>query len=717
MLGSIRSFLGNRKGAFAMQFALMVVPLTVCTGLAIDGGRAFLARYELSAALDAAALAVGSTTDENADLNLVAHTFVNANFHGDHEGPITLDLENDNDTILLKGQVTINTYFMPLVGQPNVKVSAESEVKRGGNNVEVALALDVTGSMDGTRMDTLRVAATDLIDTVVNDLQTPYYSRVAIVPWANDVYVGDFADDIRGTVTPAAAITAATWKNGSAVTSVSATWRTGSQFTVSTISKVSGRVRLTVTGTPTALINGDTVGIYTPSSGSADGSFASYKNKAYKLANRAGTTTVTFDLQDTSGTYVTPPAGSTNGTSWRVQECLNSLCQMRLSNSGSNNLSDGDWVHLTGFGSPYSTLNNAAGSPWEVTSSPTAPTSTAAFLTVVGPTIGSPNYTTTAATGGTIQECFTDTCEVRVTAASHGLSNGEYTQISSVGGMTSLNQSGNSSWPVEGVSGNDFILTGSVGPNYSNYSSGGLSQCLVQGCAKYRFTNMSGSNVIRPISDCVSERVGSDLYTDAAPSDTFLGRDYAGTGSNIYCETANIITPLTDDKTLLKERIAESTGMKIAGSTAGHIGAAWGWYMVSPDWGYLWPEAKNKPSAYGTKDLAKVVVLMTDGEFNTAHCNGVVSSNYGVSNNSDRGTCNATTAPFDQAESICDNMRAQKVIVYTVGFELTVGGDAEAFMNYCATDAQHAFLASNSDEMKAAFKSIATSISQLRISK
>ena len=69
MFGSIRKFAKDRKGAFAMQFALMAVPMCVCTGLAIDGGRAFLARYELASALDAAALAVGSTTSEGADLN------------------------------------------------------------------------------------------------------------------------------------------------------------------------------------------------------------------------------------------------------------------------------------------------------------------------------------------------------------------------------------------------------------------------------------------------------------------------------------------------------------------------------------------------------------------------------------------------------------------------------------------------------------------------
>ena len=45
MFRSITSFLANKRGAFALQFALMAIPLTVCTGLAIDGGRAFLARF------------------------------------------------------------------------------------------------------------------------------------------------------------------------------------------------------------------------------------------------------------------------------------------------------------------------------------------------------------------------------------------------------------------------------------------------------------------------------------------------------------------------------------------------------------------------------------------------------------------------------------------------------------------------------------------------
>ncbi len=735
MFRSVGTFAKDTRGAFAMQFALMAVPLTICTGLSIDGGRAFLARYELASALDAAALAIGSTTDEASDLNLVAYKFVNANFHGEHNGPISLEMEDlgdEEETLILKGEVTINTYFMPLVGQPTVTVSAESEVKRGGNNVEVTLALDVTGSMGddsdpNSRISTLRAAAVDLVDTVVSDVQppeAPFYSRIAIVPWANNVNVGSLADSIRGTVIPAATVTAASWKKEAAVSSVSATWRTGSEFTVSTISKVSGRVRITVTGTPTALAEGDVVGLYTPASGSANGSYASYRNRAYKVVNRSGTTTVTFDLQDTSGVYITPPSGSTNGTSWRVQECLNALCQMRLSSSGSNNLSGDDWVHLTGFGAPYSTLNNAAGSPWQVADSPTAPTSTVAFLTAVGPTLGSPNSTTTAATGGTIQECFTDTCEVKVTAADHGLTaNGQYVQVTSMpSGWTGLNNSSNASHQIESLSGDNFILSGSIGPSYtSNYTgTAGRAQCLQQGCAKYRFTNIASTPavVIRPISTCVSERVGAHLYDDAAPSTTFVGRDYAGTGGNIYCEAANDIVPLTSDKTVLNAKLNKTGGMQLAGSTAGQMGAAWGWYMVAPDWGYLWPDADSAPGPYEQTDLKKVVVLMTDGEFNTAHCNGVVSENYGVSNTSDRINCDATNGdPFTQASNLCTNMKDEGIIVYTVGFEVGAGSGADTFLNACATDDDHYYLADNSTELKKAFKQIATSISMLRIAR
>ncbi len=388
----MRKFLADRKGAFAIQFALMVVPLTVCTGLAVDGGRAFLARYELASALDAAALAVGSTTDAGADLDAIAQTWVEKNFRTPHQGPIALTLTTTGPVITLQGTAVIDTYFMPLVGQDSVTVSAESEVRRGGNSVEVALALDITGSMDQNADDgikkivSLKAAANSLIDTVVAlpANQAPFYSRVAIIPWSNNVWAGTtpstMAETLRGPISDYVTASAATWRKGASNTSVGATWRSGVEYTVSTISRPSGtRTRITVTGTPSTLANGDSIGLYTPSSGSADGSFATYKSKVYILADKSGTTTATFNLKDTSGNYVAPPgSGATNGTSWRVNECLNAACQVRISvGSGNLNLAAGDYVNVTAMSANYAFVNNASlNSPWVVQSTPT-PTSTA----------------------------------------------------------------------------------------------------------------------------------------------------------------------------------------------------------------------------------------------------------------------------------------------------------------------------------------------------
>ena len=62
------------------------------------------------------------------------------------------------------------------------------------------MVLDVTGSMDDD-MDDLRDAANELVDIVVQDVQEPFYSKVALVPYSAAVNVGDYADAIRGTYT------------------------------------------------------------------------------------------------------------------------------------------------------------------------------------------------------------------------------------------------------------------------------------------------------------------------------------------------------------------------------------------------------------------------------------------------------------------------------------------------------------------------------------
>ena len=232
--------------------------------------------------------------------------------------------------------------------------------------------------------------------------------------------------------------------------------------------------------------------------------------------------------------------------------------------------------------------------------------------------------------------------------------------------MTQINNSGKSVHTVTGASSNTFLLSGTNGYNYSNYTSGGAIDCTTPGCKYYYFTSdWWGYKRLFTITNCATERIGAQAYTDASFSGAKAGRNYRADS----CIPSQV-TPLSTNKSTLKTLV---DGYTATGSTAGHIGLAWGWYMLSPNIGYPF-SAASTPAAYSAEDLLKVVVLMTDGDFNTAYCNGVVSKDAGSGSGSgyEHIDCNATNGTsLTQAAAMCTAIKNAGIIIYTVGFEIS----------------------------------------------
>jgi hypothetical protein len=220
-----------------------------------------------------------------------------------------------------------------------------------------------------------------------------------------------------------------------------------------------------------------------------------------------------------------------------------------------------------------------------------------------------------------------------------------------------------------------------------------------------------GGSRLFPVNTCATERT-TDAYTDVAPSTTPLGRNYAKAGS---CPTSTIV-PLSTDKAMLKDVAGK---LPASGSTAGHIGVAWAWYLISPKFGYLWP-VESRPASETVPNVLKVVVLMTDGDFNTAYCNGVVSKDTGSGSgsSSDHIDCNATNgSSYSQALAQCQAMKLAGIEVYTVGFDVGNSPNAMDIMAKCATDSSHAFTANTGNDLKAAFQQIGANIAALRVTR
>lgn len=213
----------------------------------------------------------------------------------------------------------------------------------------------------------------------------------------------------------------------------------------------------------------------------------------------------------------------------------------------------------------------------------------------------------------------------------------------------------------------------------------------------------SSSSTIYKRSTCVAERAGKD-YSDRAPGAShYVLREYTLTGACVI-NSKGMLVPMTSDKSVLHTKIS---GLIDGGNTAGHVGTAWTYYMLSPKWASVLPSG-GKPVAYKTAATQKIAVLMTDGEYNQEHdSKGVAtgSSNAGSSVNA--------TDSSTQAKAICTSMKTNGIEVYTVGFALGGNATAIATLANCATDADHFYNSTTGDDLKAAFRDIALKISTL----
>ncbi|MEZ5852979.1 MAG: pilus assembly protein [Hyphomicrobiaceae bacterium] len=211
----------------------------------------------------------------------------------------------------------------------------------------------------------------------------------------------------------------------------------------------------------------------------------------------------------------------------------------------------------------------------------------------------------------------------------------------------------------------------------------------------------STSTATAYLSRCMIERTGNAAFDGSGPGDgayfTPVWKSSESAAKN--CTPGQTVVPLTRDKFVLKSTIDSLTA---SGMTAGHLGTAWAWYMLSPDWSGVFT-GESTPKPYATPKLKKIAVLMTDGEYNTYYAKD------------GSGTAIQGGSP-EQAVSLCGGMKLQGIEVFTVGFKLDSQAAIDTLAN-CATDADHAFLAEDAAQLASVFREIAFRSVPLHVAK
>jgi Flp pilus assembly protein TadG len=218
---------------------------------------------------------------------------------------------------------------------------------------------------------------------------------------------------------------------------------------------------------------------------------------------------------------------------------------------------------------------------------------------------------------------------------------------------------------------------------------------------------------------CVVDRGGAYAYTDEAALNFFsrVGRSNIAQYNGYLCPSATI-QPLTDLTSVAARQNFKNAidGMTPGGGTAGHIGAAWGWYLTSPKWAPIFGSQAGLP--YST-NVQKIIVLLTDGVFNTAYNNGGLNlpgTGNGAVTDPALDPLRPGSSPY-QALQLCANMKAaapagQEITIYTIGVLAPV--EAEALLKSCSGVANFYSVGTTSG-LEATFRSIADRVTRLRI--
>lgn len=187
------AFFGARDSAVAIIMAVMLLPLIVAAGGALDLARLYIAKSRLIYALDSAAIAVG-VDGACGNATTVFNAYFDANYPTSKFGTVTPDTivpTDVNNVISANATVTVNTFFLRLIGINTLSASHATQVVRDETAIELALVLDNTDSMvlNGL-MAPLKTAAGQLLDVIFRCQATPPTTRVAIVPYAGTVNIG-----------------------------------------------------------------------------------------------------------------------------------------------------------------------------------------------------------------------------------------------------------------------------------------------------------------------------------------------------------------------------------------------------------------------------------------------------------------------------------------------------------------------------------------------
>ena len=184
----------DETGNVAILTALCAVPLIVAACGSVDVLRMTSTQERLQIMLDSATLAAASLT-QSGDMEDVVDDYMDANLPDGAAWETlsyttnVLDDSESSRELEITASVTLKTPFLSLIGFEEQTVRAKSVALHAMTDIEISMVLDISSSMDGTKIADLKSASKDFIDLMLEGDQEDHTS-INLIPFGGSVNIG-----------------------------------------------------------------------------------------------------------------------------------------------------------------------------------------------------------------------------------------------------------------------------------------------------------------------------------------------------------------------------------------------------------------------------------------------------------------------------------------------------------------------------------------------
>lgn len=186
--GFLNRFRKEEDGAMVALTLFVLLIMLLIGGIGIDLMRHERNRALLSTIADSASLAAANSSDE-ATAKAIAEDYfdkmgASAYLHEIQDEDITITLNSAE--VNLDASVTLDTFLMKLAGVETLTANTASTAEKRIPKLEISLVLDVSGSMQGSKIANLKVAAKEFVTTILNSAD-PGDATISLIPFSFSV--------------------------------------------------------------------------------------------------------------------------------------------------------------------------------------------------------------------------------------------------------------------------------------------------------------------------------------------------------------------------------------------------------------------------------------------------------------------------------------------------------------------------------------------------